>query len=468
MKILLLNPPAYLGVAQVREGRCMQRMGAWSSLWPPLSLALTAAVLRRSGHEVRLIDAVAETVPLAAVFERASAFAPDWCIVNTATPSIAGDVATAAAVTAAVPQCRTALIGIHPTALPDDTLQLSPAVTAVIRGEPEAAALDLASGEPLAGIPGISYRAANGIAHNPDRPPIANLDMLPYPAWDLIDRRHYRLPLSGQSFLLAATGRGCPFNCAFCADHVYYGRQLRRFSPRRIVDELEHDLTEYSIDQFLFWAESFTLDRQHALAVADEITRRGLKIGWVCNSRTDQVDLAMLQVFRRAGCWMIGFGLESGSQRVLDLMGKGATIDQSRQAVQWARQAGLQVTGHMMLGYPGETRSELLQTAAFARALALDYVQFYTAVPFPGSALYEQARRCGWLVTDDWRYYEQNYGVLRTGQLTPRMVESLRRSAYRRFYLRPSQLLRTAARLRTWTAWRQALRALAGFGDWAG
>ncbi|HTY08130.1 MAG TPA: radical SAM protein, partial [Candidatus Edwardsbacteria bacterium] len=458
----------YQGVPQVREGRCMQRQGAWASLWPPLSLAMTAAVLRRAGHEVRLIDAIAAALPQQTVVGQAVAFSPDWCIVNTATPSIPGDVETAAALKQAVPACRIALIGIHVTALPGETLQLSPAIDAVIRGEPEMAALDLASGMPLPQVAGISYRGEQGSAHNPDRPPVAELDMLPFPAWDLIDKRRYLLPLSPTPFLLVATGRGCPHGCAFCADHAYYGRRPRRFSPGRIVDEIAHDVAAYGVDQFLFWAESFTLDRGHALAVAEEILRRGLKIGWVCNSRSDQVDPELLAALRRAGCWMIGYGLESGVDRVLGLMGKGSTVDQARQAVRWAHQAGLQVTGHLMLGFPGETRADLRRTAAFARELGLDYAQFYAAVPFPGSALYDQARRSGWLASGDWRRYEQNYGVLRAGELTPRTVEAARRAAYRAFYLRPSQLLRTAARLRSRAAWRQALRALASFGEWAG
>ncbi len=467
MRALLVNPPPYRGVAQVREGRCMQRRGAWTSVWPPLSLALTAAVLRRAGHQVRLIDAITANLSLEQLAAEADGYGPGLCIVNTATPSIDGDVAAAAAIKGRIPSCRTALIGIHPAALPDETFALSPLFDAIVRGEPEAAALDLASAQPLASIPGISFRTARGIRHNPDRAPIAGLDRLPFPAWDLIDIGGHRMPLSGEPFLLVPTGRGCPRHCRFCADHAYYGRRLRLFTPERIVDEIEHDLTAHGVRQFLFWAESFTLNRQHALTTAEELIRRRLSVGWVCNSRVDQVDPELLAAFRRAGCWMIGYGFESGSQRVLDLMGKGTTLAQAELAVDWAHRAGLQVTGHLMLGYPGETEQDIRQTINFAKGLRLDFAQFYAAVPFPGSDLYRQAVTHGWLTCSDWSRFEQNYSVLNAGQVLPSAVERLRRQAYRSFYLRPSQIIRTVRNLRTTGARRQALAAALDFGSWA-
>ncbi len=468
MRVLLINPPEYQGVYQVREGRCMQRAGAWTSVWPPLSLALTAAVLRRAGHQVRLHDCIVEDISRAGLLEIAGGYQPDWCIFNSATPSIAGDLETVDDLKRLLPQGRMAMLGIHPTALPDETFGQSAGLDAIIRGEPEQTALEMVESGDLASVPGLSHRRGGTIAHNPDRPPREDLDSLPFPAWDLIDRKLYNLPLSNRPFLLVATNRGCPFQCRFCADHIYYGRRLRKFSPSRVVDEIEHNLQAYGIREFLFWAESFTLDRQHALAVAKEISSRQLDVGWVCNSRVDQVDREMLQTFRKAGCWMIGFGVESGSQRVLDLMNKGTTLEQTRQAVSWAQGAGLQVTAHAMIGYPGETGQEIRQTIDLVKSLRFDYAQFYAAVPFPGSELYAEARGRGMIVNPDWRYFEQNFCVIRTDQLEPSEVEEWRRRAFREFYLRPGQVIRTARRLRSLAAWRQALKALQEFGRWAG
>lgn len=468
MKVLLINPPAYLGVSQVREGRCMQRAGAWTSVWPPLSLALTAAVLRRAGHQVRLNDCIVENISREGLAEIARDFKPDWCLFNSATPSIAGDMETVDVLKKALPACRMAVLGIHPTALPEETFALSQQLEVIIMGEPEQTALELISADALDNVAGISYRKNGIIKHNPPRPAIEDLDSLPFPAWDLIQRDLYKLPLSDKPFLLLATNRGCPFKCKFCADHVYYGRKLRKFSPQRIVDEIEHDIKEIGVKEFLFWAESFTLDRQHAIAVAEEIISRKLEIGWVCNSRVDQVDREMLEAFKRAGCWMIGFGVESGSQRMLDLMRKGTTLEQSREAVKTAQEAGLQVTAHVMIGYPGETAGEIKQTIALVKELKFDFAQFYAAVPFPGSELFREVKAKGMTTTDDWRYYEQNFCVIRTDQLEPRQVERWRNKAFREFYLRPGQIIKTMAHLRTPGAWRQALKAIWEFKDWAG
>jgi anaerobic magnesium-protoporphyrin IX monomethyl ester cyclase len=458
LKILLINPPAYLGVAQVREGRCMQRAGAWTSVWPPLSLALTSAVLRRAGHQVKLHDCIVENISRPRLLQISKEYDPDWCLFNSATPSITGDLETVDALARALPGCRTAVLGIHPT----QNLE------AVIKGEPEQTALEMVSAEKLEGVPGISYRHKGKVFHNPQRAAIEDLDALPFPAWDLIDKNLYKLPLSDQPFLLLATNRGCPFSCRFCADHVYYGKRLRKFSSRRIADEIEYDINKMGVSQFLFWAESFTLDRDHALAVAGEIISRKLNIGWVCNSRVDQVDPEMLEAFKKAGCWMIGFGVESGSQRMLELMAKGTTLRQTRAAVAMSKMAGLQVTAHVMFGYPGETREEMRTTLDLVKELNFDFAQFYSAVPFPGSELYRQAIEEGWIVSRDWRFFEQNYCVIKTPQLDPSQVEAFRSRAFREFYLRPKQILKTAGSLSTPAAWRQAIKALWGFRDWTG
>jgi radical SAM superfamily enzyme YgiQ (UPF0313 family) len=445
----------------------MQRAGAWTSVWPPLSLSLTAAVLRRAGHQVRIHDCIVERISRGQLLKIAREFRPDWCLFNSATPSIIGDMETVDLVKGTLTGCRVAVIGIHPSALPEETFGLSGKLDVIIMGEPEQTALELVSGLDPGSVKGICYLREGRITRTPPRPPIENLDDLPYPAWDQINKKLYQLPLSQKPFLLLATNRGCPFNCAFCADHVYYGKRLRRFSPKRIVDEIEYDIREIGVDQFLFWAESFTLDREHALAVAGEIIARSLKIGWVCNSRVDQVDGEMLAAFKKAGCWMIGFGIESGSQRVLDLMNKGTKVEQAEEAVELAKQADLQVTAHAMVGYPGETEEDIRRTVDLVKRLDFDFVQFYTAVPFPGSQLFAEVKAKGLTVTDDWRYYEQNYCVIKTDQLDPASVEKWRRRAFREFYLRPELVMRTIGRFKTPGDWAQAWRALKGFRDWA-
>jgi radical SAM superfamily enzyme YgiQ (UPF0313 family) len=232
------------------------------------------------------------------------------------------------------------------------------------------------------------------------------------------------------------------------------------------VDEIEHDLVSFGIRDFLFWTESFTLSPENSLETANEIIRRQLKVRWVCNSRVDQVDLQMLKTFKQAGCWMIGYGLESGCQHILDLMNKKTSLHQAEQSFLWAKAAGLQITAHVILGYPGENEKDIQTTVKFVKKLDPDFAQFYTAVPFPGSALYTECLDRSLLVSSDWTRFEQNYSVIKTRDLSPERIELLRRKAFREFYLRPSKVWKTAKRFRSLVEWKQAVRALKGFVDW--
>lgn len=462
MRVLFLNPPPVAGVNVVREGRCMQRTTTWQTVWAPVSLATSAAVCREAGIDVRLVDGIVENIDLRGVKDLVTEYQPTLVVVNTATAAIESDLRMAAHIREAWPAARTCVMGVHVSSFPEESLATCDDLDIVIQGEPEYtirdAALAIAGGSELKGIPGLSFRAADGsIIHNEKRPFAADLDDLPFPAWDLIDTGKYRMPLSGRRFLLVASARGCPYACTFCANKVYYGARLRRRSPQRIVDEMAWIVDRFGIRDFLIWSESFTNDQEYAIATAEEISRRGLKIRWVCNSRVDTVSPRLLKAIRQAGCWMIGFGIESGNQEVLDSVRKGTTITDAVMAVRMAHDAGLEVTGHCVLGFPGETEATMQETIDFAKFLRLDYTQFYCAVPFPGSRLYEDCLENGWLDESDWSYFEQNNSIITTPHLPAAAVVAARDRAYREYYRQPRVLLNALRNLRS-------ARDLAGFG----
>lgn len=444
MRVWALNPPADDGVKQVREGRCMQRGGAWTTIWTPLSMAYCASMARSLGHEAFLNDCIVEDLDFLDVTRRAAELKPDLVVMNAVTPSFDSDLTTVEAVKNGWPAAFVAVIGIHASALPGDAFDRAKRLDAVIRGEPELTVKDLlgalSKGEPVDGIPGLALRRNGEVVLTGERAPAEDIDELPWPAYDLIRRDLYRMPYTGNPFLLVATGRGCPHPCVFCADHTYYGKKLRLRSPKALVDELEHYGKAYGIREFLFWSEGFTLSPPRAKAVAREIIARGLDIEWVCNSRVDDVDPEMLALFKRAGCKIIGFGVESGVQELLDAMKKGTTVEQIRQAIAWAKEAGLETAAHCMLGFPGETKETIAKTVEFVRSLKLDFAQFYCAVPFPGCDLYDWAKEEGWIATDDYRKFEQNQSAMNIPGLTWEEMEAARSKAYRKFYLRPSMI----------------------------
>ncbi|MBU0701959.1 B12-binding domain-containing radical SAM protein [bacterium] len=499
MRIFLINPPAPDGVMVVREGRCMQRKGAWTAVWSPLSLAICAAVLEQEGIEVSIIDCIVKGVTPKQLILQIAAFKPDLVVLNTSTPSIEADLKMVFMIKQACPETKTAIIGIHPTALPDECFRvcargaasagnaISNDLDYIIRGEPEftlqelcraiacerdnisgtgsASARGASSQANLQAVQGLSFCEKDKIIHNSSRPWL-DLDDLPFPAWHLIDISDYIMPFHNVPFLLVATSRGCPYPCTFCADSTYYGKALRKRSPQRLVDELVFLQERFNVHEFLFWSESFTLDTRFVMAVCAEIIGRGLQISWVCNSRVDHVNLEMLTALKKAGCWMIGYGVESGSQAVLNSVKKGTTVEQTRKAVELSHQAGLEVSGHCILGLPTDTPQTIKQTIEFTIDLDLDFVQFYCAVPFPGSEMYEQACHNRWINTTDWSMFEQNFSVVDYPQLTAKEIMNLRRFAYRRFYLRPRMMLKVWKRLKKASDFKTFFQMVREFLTW--
>jgi len=297
---------------------------------------------------------------------------------------------------------------------------------------------------------GLSYRDENGVVkHNDPRPFISDLDELPFPAWDLVNTDLYRMPFSGERYLLVASARGCPYACTFCASKVYYGAKVRKRSPSRIVDEMSWIKESFGIRDFLFWTESFTNSQEYAIGTAQEMIDRKMDFRWVCNSRVDTVSPKFLRTIKEAGCWMIGFGIESGTQEVLDSAKKNTTISDAVRAVRMAHEVGLEVTGHCIMGLPGETEESLQRTIDFTKFLKLDYAQFYCAVPFPGSELYKQCLENDWLDETDWRYFEQNTSIISTPSLSADQVMAARDRAYTIFYRQPHVVMKTLGKIRS-------------------
>jgi len=470
MKVLLLNPPADQGVRQVREGRCMQRAGAWTAIWSPISLATAASVLRNNGFEVKIIDAIIENFSFFDIEKIIIDFKPRIIVANAVTPSIENDLSVSMIAKKVNREIYTAIIGIHGTSLPEECLMMQPFLDFIIRGEPEITILELclaiSKNQTFRTIAGISYRENNSFIYNQERPFIDDLDTLPFPAWDLVNIDKYRMPFTNRKFLLIITSRGCPYKCTFCADKAYYGKKLRLRSPKRIVDEIQWIVSELRVKDFLFWSESFTLNNQFTKQVAEEIINRKLDVAWVCNSRVDNVDLELLLKIKNAGCWMIGYGIESANQGVLDSVKKGINVQDIIKAVELSKKAGLEVTAHCILGFPQDTRESILETIELVKNLDIDYAQFYCAVPFPGSELYSETKEKNWICSRDWRRFEQNFSVLNTPNLSAEEIMRLRNLAYRSFYFRSKRILKILKQIRTFPQLINLIKGAIDFLGW--
>jgi radical SAM superfamily enzyme YgiQ (UPF0313 family) len=416
------------------------------------------------------VDSIVENFGFREIEKIILNFQPKIVIINAATPSIENDLSTCQIVKRANHSISTAIIGIHGTALPEECLQLQNNLDFVIRGEPEFTTLELCqtvkNNGAFQSINGLSYRDGSRTVHNPDREVVADLNTLPFPAWDLINTDKYRMPFTDKKFLLAATSRGCPYQCVFCADGAYYGKKLRMRSPAKIVDEIEWVVSQFKINNFLFWSESFTINSQFAMNVAEEIINRKLNIEWVCNSRVDNVNLELLTTIKKAGCWMIGYGVESGNEMILRQIKKQISTRDIINAVGLAKKVGLEVTAHCVLGFPQDTKETILETIEFVKRLDVNYVQFYCAVPFPGSELFNEAKKNDWICSDDWRKFEQNFSVLNTPHLTAKEIMRLRNFAYRSFYLRPKTIWRIIRQIRTFPQFINLIKGTFDFLNW--
>jgi len=470
MRILLLNPPPYLGVKFIREGRCEQRLSSFQYVMVPISLPSIASVLRTGDFEVELIDCIVENLGLPSLLARVASIRPHIVIVNFSTPTFHGDSATVASLKEHFHNTFICAFGVHVTALAEESLRGSK-LDAVIRGEPEITAFELAkvlgTGGDLDQVQGISFKRGGAVVHNQDRPFYEELDRLPFPARDLLPNERYTMPVSKKPYTLIITSRGCPYHCIYCTARNYYGSRHRKRSAANIADEIEEIVNKYGIKVITMWSDTFTLERGFVEEVCHEIVGRRLRIEWMCNSRVDKVDLDLLVLMKRAGCKIISFGVESGSEEIMQNIKKAITLQQTERAFRETRQAGIESAAHVIFGLPGETPETIKQTIRFVKKIKPDYAQFYGAIPFPGTEFFEIAVQNDWLTTMDYDSFEINRCIVDTPLLSVEELSRMRREAYKDFYLRPGYIFSRLLKLRSWddlTALFQS--AISFFRDW--
>ena len=460
-----MNPPDPGGENFIREGRCTQQEGLWTTLWPPVSLVYLGTVLKAHGHEVRVRDCPAEGIDRDALTEIIRSFAPGAVIWSTGTPSIESDLALASIVKGVQPAAFTAVFGTHASVLDADCMKQSPDLDAIIRNEPEMTALELvgalSSGAACAGVEGLTFRASQcEIVRNPSRPFIRDPDTLPFPDWGLINTGNYRLPLKGDPFLIVVPFRGCPFPCSFCTAGLYYGKGLRLRDTRSVLNEIRAGMERFGVRDFFFWAETFTLDRAFVMDLCGAIRESGLRFRWVCNSRVDTADEELLKAMAGAGCWMISFGIESSNPEILKTVNKNTTPGQTRKAVALAKGCGMLVSGHVIFGLPGETVDTAEETLRFVKGLCLDFAQFYCAVPFPGTPLYNMALESGWITGGSFACFRQERAAMSLPSISPQQVERIRERAVREFYFRPAAMLKLLGLMNARAVWNSLRGAL--------
>lgn len=447
--VLIVNPPSPDGHVYIRDICRWGRKSREKMIWPQTSLAYLAAMVP-AGWTVRIIDAIAEQMTMEQFLAEVGRENPrvyvSYLIGSTFDSDALGvrEAKRAGAVTVAV--------GTHVSAVPSNTLELVPELDYVIRHEPELTFAEILGrvqqGQGPEGLAGAAYRTEGGqIVVGPDRPLVRKLDDLPIPKQHLLPLDKYRMPFLGRRYTWVLTNRGCPYSCTYCFEGVVWGKSVRYRSAESIYRELEY-LAEHDVHNVLFLADLFTFDRDGVLRLCDLIIQRGLKIRWTCNSRVDTIDEQMMVRMKRAGCWLIAFGIESGSQAILDNVNKDARVEDARQTIRLCHRHGLKTWGYFIIGLPGETRQTVRETIDFAKSVPLDIALFHVAMPYAGTEFYFQAVANGWLNTSQWKHFDMNdSAVVQYDDFSAAEILQATKQAFREFYFRPVQMWRLAKML---------------------
>lgn len=438
MRIALVNPPRFNGIPVIREERC--EITERYSVIEPYSLLQMAAILRQDGHEVYLLDCNGFSHDYVFLRNWLENRAYDLLVFRFTPTTFDHDISTASLSKEVRPEAKTVGICWTLRSLPEEVLRSCSALDIYLRHEYEAViaklVLALGNGVPLAAVSGISYRDSGGFHHSPDAEPIDDYDSLPFPAYDILpslDPYFINTP-SGKPFAIVYTSKGCPFNCIFC---TVANTRWKARSAESVLKELRFLKEEYGVCTVSFFDETFTVDKKRAARISRAIRDERMGITWFCNTRVHLVDPSLLQEMYDGGCRGISYGVESGSQKILDMACKGTTVKHAENAIRWARQCGIKTFCSFVFGLPGETPDTVKETIDFVRRTLPTGAQFNVAVPYPGTRLFEIANENGWLSTNDWRSLYQHDSVMRTSEMSPRELNEARKMAYRSLYMNP-------------------------------
>jgi len=389
--------------------------------FPSLGLGYLAAVLEKAGYPVDVIDCQALRLTPDQFKVELSKRNPDVVGMTSTTLTYKSAAEMAKIAKEVNPNCTTMIGGPHVSFWDENALKEYPQIDIIVRKEGENTIVELMerieAGKPYFDVVGTTCRKGNEIIKNPDRPFIENLDELPFPArhfWPIECLQKY-----GTMIFDVVTSRGCVQWCSFCIEVRTHGRKYRVRSTKNVVDELEFLNKTYNAKYFAFLDDAFTVSKRRTVEICEEIKKRNLKIKWACETRVDMVTRELLQTMKDAGCADIWFGIESGSQYVLDAMKKGISIAQTIRAFRWAKEVGIKPNPNVILGVPGETKETAWETIKFVEKLIPDYMGCYTiATPYPGTPMYDAVQKNGWLKITDFDKYNNATPTFETPTLS--------------------------------------------------
>jgi len=443
MKIVLANLPWYKGSSWgVRAG----------SRWPhikdrteenylpfPFYLAYAAALLKKHGFDIHLIDAIAEECSYADFKRKVFLLNPGLLVAETSTVTLSHDLNFLSSFQARFP---IALCGPDIHIAESEFLNKHKYINFALFGEYEVTLLELSqklkSNSALSDVYGIIYRQGERICKNPPRGLIKNLDWLPWPERSTLPLKRYNdapgdIPLPCASMWAS---RGCPYQCSFCLwpQVMYGGNSYRIRSVENVVDEMEYLVKESGFKSIYFDDDTWNIGRNRIIAFCSELRKRGLQIPWAIMARAELMDEELLEIMRKAGLFAVKYGVESSSQEILNNIGKGLDLKKAEEIIKYTTYLGIRTHLTFTFGLPGETEKTIEETIAYAIHLNPTSVQFSLATPFPGTKFYDEMKRSGYILTDNLEKFDGNHSsVIKTAHLTAKQLVKAKRKAYSRW-----------------------------------
>ena len=456
MKTLLIRCNDKLNINTREVDSVVRNMG----IWPPLGLLYLASYLKVNNQDVEILDLLLLKLNKEELKEKIKSINPDLVGITITTP----EIQEALEIASIAKDLKKIIVvgGTHLSIFPKETLFFDFVDYGII-GDGEIPLLKLIehiqdNKYPLNEIEGLIYMDKEIFMNSISI--IKNLDALPFPDWSLVNIKDYSRADALFPMVTMASARGCPYQCGFCFRSEEQ-KVVRIRSAKNIVDEIENLINKHKIKEIIFSNDIITINREQMINICNEILRRNIKVAWQGATRVNLVDKELLKLMKKAGCKQLKYGVESGDQRILEIMKKQTKLSQVIEAFKLTKEAGMKTGAYFIIGYVGEDEQTMRQTIEFAKELNPDYVMFYPGVPLPKTSFHELSVQDGLIDKNYWREYSLN---LRKDKL-PYVVKDVERFiniAFREFYSRPNYIIKKALDIQSWKALAKNPKLLKG------
>ncbi len=466
-RVLLISPP----LSVLKQAGSLKDL---ANVLPTMGIGYIAGLLEKNGIGVNIIDCIGDPMTIDQILDRITSEKPDLIGMTATILTISTVHELSRHIKEKFPETLLVIGGPQLCSAPERTMADGTYDLGIV-GEGEDTTLELAKAmmeglEDFSHINGLIIKKGGKLKFTPPRSYIKNLDYLPFPARHLYPPLHKYKPVPASYIKkpvgLMISSRGCPYQCIFC-DRKVFGNAFRAHSPKYVVDEMEHVINVHGAKEIRFMDDTFTMDIKRVDQICDEIFKRKIKVPWTCLTRVNTVNLDILKKMKRAGCWQVIYGIESGDDRILNIIKKGVTVEQNARGIRLAKQAGLNVRATFVFGIPGETLHTMKKTVDFAKKMNLDVVNFFTVILFPGNELYAIAKREGKILHENYDEYTSLIDTEETKLhyvpegLTEKELKNAIVEAYRSYYFRPNYIMRQLFTIRGpedisryWTAFK--------------